>query len=79
MVLACGQYGLVGAVTHPWPRRVERAEAVLTSQWQTFTELFPSARGLDAKWQTGALVWLRNHGRIESRFTRAGVTQWRLR
>lgn len=63
--------------THPWPRRVERALDVLTDEWQTFHEMFPGIRGLDAKWQTGALVWLRNRRRVVSRCTSAGVTQWR--
>lgn len=63
---------------HPWPHRVERAEAALTDQWQTFHELFPGIWGIDAKWQTGALVWLRNRRRVRSRRTEAGVMQWRL-
>lgn len=62
---------------HPWPQRVAWAEAVLTDQWHTFHELFPGIWGLDANWQTGALIWMRNRGRVVSRFTRAGVTQWK--
>ena len=62
---------------HHWPRRVERALLVLTPEWQTFHELFPGIGGLDSKWQTGALVWLRNRELVQSRFTSAGVTQWR--
>lgn len=61
---------------HPWPRRVEKVEAALTDQWQTF-EVVGANSALDAKQLTGALVWLRNRRRIESRFTRAGVMQWR--
>lgn len=61
---------------HPWPRRIERVESVLTDQWQTF-EVVGARSALDAKQLTGALVWLRNRRRVASRFTRAGVMQWR--
>jgi hypothetical protein len=71
--------GSLVADEHRYPDRVERARAVLTSEWQTFHELFPGIWGLDAKWETGALVWLRNRRLVESRFTAAGVTQWRTR
>lgn len=61
---------------HPWPRRVERVEAVLTDRWQTF-DVVGARSALEAKQLTGALVWLRNRGRVHSRFTSAGLTQWR--
>lgn len=64
-------------IDHPWPHRVEWAQAALTDEWQTFHQLFPGIRGLDSKWQTGALVWLRNRRMAQSRFTSAGITQWR--
>lgn len=62
---------------HPWPHRVERALEALTDEWQSFYEMYPNIWGLDAKWQTGALVWLRNRMLVQSRFTKAGITQWR--
>lgn len=63
---------------HPWPHRVERVESVLTDKWQTF-EVIETHSALDAKQLTGVLVWLRNRHRVVSRFTRAGITQWRMR
>lgn len=50
--------------------------AVLTDRWQTF-DAVGAASALEAKQLTGALVWLRNRGRVRSRFTSAGRTQWR--
>lgn len=64
---------------HPWPHRVERVLAGLSSDWQTFAQMFPTGSALDAKQHTGALVWLRNRSKVASRRTNAGVMQWRLR
>lgn len=65
---------------HPWPRRVERVLAALTTEWKDFRELQlgdPKPSALETKQLTGALVWLRNRGRVQSRFTKEG-TLWRL-
>ena len=62
---------------HPWPRRVQRVLVGLTDEWRTFEQIYTSWSALDAKQHTGALVWLRNRRLVQSRFTRAGITQWR--
>jgi hypothetical protein len=63
---------------HPWPDRVERVLAALTTNWQDFRELqLGATSALEKKQLTGALVWLRNRGRVQSRFTKEG-TLWRL-
>lgn len=62
---------------HPWPRRVERVMAAMTNEWQSFEQVYPTKSALDAKQHTGALVWLRNRRLVQSRFTKAGTTQWR--
>ncbi len=61
---------------HPWPHRVERVLAALTTEWQSF-EVVHARGALDAKQMTGALVWLRNRRRVQSRMTPAGLMQWR--
>ena len=61
----------------PWPDRGERAQAALTTEWQTFHQVFPGIWGLDSKWQTGALIWLRNRKMVQSRMSASGQMQWR--
>ena len=51
--------------------------AAMTNEWQSFEQVYPTKSALDAKQHTGALVWLRNRRLVQSRFTKAGTTQWR--
>lgn len=63
-------------MAHPWPHRLERVLDVLTTEWQTF-DVVGARSALEAKQLTGALVHLRNRRCVQSRFTSAGLTQWR--